>query len=79
MTGLSREQVNACGKISITDCSDSTAPFGLPGRFRMSVCPRTPHKPRLRTANGVFAIPSARIFSGYLQSAASTPRELLPA
>jgi hypothetical protein len=53
----------ACGSSSITAFRDSTAPVGLPGRFRIKDFPRTPHTPRLSTANGVFFAPSARIRS----------------
>ena len=42
----------AWGRMSITDVSESTAPLGWPGRFRIRDRPRTPHTPRLRIANG---------------------------
>src|SRR5437868_2286113 len=44
----------ACGSTSITACSDSTAPVGLPGRFNTTDVPQTPHKPRLNTAKNIF-------------------------
>src|SRR5579864_6909416 len=53
----------ACGIRSITASSDSTAPAGFPGRFRMTACPRTPHTARLKAANFVFFAPSERIRS----------------
>ena len=54
---------NACGKRSMMASSDSTAPAGLPGRFKIRLVPWTPHAPRLSTANQVFSIPSARMSS----------------
>src|SRR5579862_2551339 len=48
---------------SITASSDSTAPDGLPGRFRIRASPRTPHTARLKAANFVDFEPSARIRS----------------
>src|ERR1700691_1931357 len=56
-------KLSACGTSSSTACSDSTAPLGLPGTFKISVLPRTPHTPRLRAANGVFFKPSLRMRS----------------
>src|SRR5205814_1146886 len=53
----------AWGRISITASSDSTAPFGLPGTFRITECPRTPHIPRLSAEKGVFFEPSSRMRS----------------
>src|SRR5215469_6587512 len=47
----------------MTASSDSTAPFGLPGRLRIRDWPRTPQTARLRTANFVDFEPSARIRS----------------
>ena len=43
--------------------SDSSAPFGLPGRLTIRLPPRTPATPRLRSAIGVERRPSARIAS----------------
>jgi len=48
----------------ITAFSDSTAAFGLPGRFRINDEPQMPHRPRLRAARGVFFAPSLRMRSG---------------
>ena len=53
----------ACGSKPAITSKDSTAPAGLPGRFKISVLLRTPHTPRLRAANGVFFPPSARMAS----------------
>src|SRR5437660_2238033 len=61
----------ACGRRSITDWRASTAPEGLPGRFRTKDVPHTPHTPRLSRAKGVFFSPSRRIRS-------ATPSSILP-
>src|SRR5215471_246003 len=55
----------------MTASSDSTAPFGLPGRLRMRDWPRTPHTARLGTANFVDLAPSARIRSAMPSSSRS--------
>src|ERR1051326_2148471 len=54
----------ACGSKSKTARSDSTAPFGLPGKLRISARPHTPHTARLNAASGVCFAPSARMRSG---------------
>src|SRR5262252_7564707 len=54
---------SACGSRSMTEDSASTAPAGLPGRFRIKLVPRVPHSARLSAANLVFFMPSARIRS----------------
>src|SRR6266567_1094849 len=61
----------ACGRTSITDWRASTAPDGLPGRFRTKDVPQTPQTPRLNRAKGVFFSPSRRIRS-------ATPSSILP-
>lgn len=48
---------------SRTARSDSTAPTGLPGKFKISEVSRTPQMPRANAAKGVFFEPSLRIFS----------------
>src|SRR5271156_4499832 len=54
----------AWGSSSAITSSDSTAPFGLPGRLMMIAFPRIPAAPRESTARGVFCAPAARICSG---------------
>jgi len=61
----------ACGSKPAITSKDSTAPAGLPGRFKISVLLRTPHTPRLRAANGVFFPPSARMRSAMPSSSFS--------
>ena len=48
---------SACGRTGTIASSDSSAPFGLPGRLTISVRPRTPATPRLK--RGERRVPAA--------------------
>jgi len=65
---ISRAQVRssvcaACSRVGSTTGHDWSIAFGLPGKFTISVRPRTPDTPRVRIPSGVWPRASERIVS----------------
>ena len=61
---LARSSVAAaCSSVGATTGQDWPIAFGLPGKFTISVRPRTPDTPRVRMPSGVCSRESARIAS----------------
>ena len=53
----------ACSSVGSTTGHDWSIAFGLPGKFTISVRPRTPDTPRVRIPSGVWPRASERIVS----------------
>ena len=68
-----RPYLIACGRISITVSSDSTAPVAS-RKIQHRRRPQTPHRPRLKGANGVFLAFAAHAFRDTVEHSPQTER-----